>query len=154
VRYPRIALSIAPTLAVHQREGMQIPEFMTVAEGLCFFRPQGRVSLVEGVELITKAVAHCRIQKMERLLVDVTKLTGYPVPTLADRFWMVQDWAQAAQGELIMAFVALPEYIDPGKFGVKAAADAGLKADVFTADEDARAWLLANAPDRAGQSAT
>jgi hypothetical protein len=140
-------------LTVRQREGMQLPEFMTVAEGLCIFRPQGRVSLIEGVEMVTKAVAHCRILKMERLLVDVRKLTGFPVPTLADRFWMVQDWAQAAQGELITAFVALPEYIDPGKFGVKAAADAGLKGDVFTEEEDARAWLLANAPDRADQSA-
>jgi hypothetical protein len=131
----------------NNEEQMQIQKNMHVAADVCRFRPQGRVSLVEGVEMVTNAIAYCRERGIQRLLVDVTDLTGYPVPTLADRFWMVQDWAHAAQGQVIVAMVALPEYIDPGKFGVKAAADAGLKSDVFTSAEEAQDWLVANAPD-------
>jgi hypothetical protein len=65
---------------------------------------------------------------------------------------MVQDWAQAAQGELIVALVTLPEYILPGKFGVKAARDAGLKSDVFTSAADAKTWLMANETDQTGRA--
>ena len=129
---------------------MQVTENMTIADGICAYVPRGRVSLVEGVAMITRAIAQCRAQKIRKLLVDVTQLTDLPVPTLDDRYWMVQDWAQAAQGELIMATVALPEYIHPGKFGIKAAADAGLKGDVFTSAADAKAWLIANEPDVPG----
>ena len=86
------------------------------------------------------------MRNISKLLVDLRELFGYPVPSLADRYWMVQDWAEAAQGALIVAVVALPEYVDPNKFGVKAAADAGLKGDVFTSIADAMAWLSANEP--------
>ena len=129
---------------------MQVQEETTIVGGICVYRPRGQVSLVEGVAMITRAIEECRARKIRKFLFDVTELTGYPVPTLADRFWMVQDWAQAAQGELIVAAVALPEYIDPGKFGVKAAIDAGLKSDVFTSAADAQAWLQANELDVTG----
>jgi hypothetical protein len=131
---------------------MHVEDDMTILDGLCNYRPQGRVSLVVGVEMITAAITHCRDRKISKLLVDVTELTGYPNPTLADRFWMVQDWAQAAQGELIVALVTLPEYIHPGKFGVKAARDAGLKSDVFTSAADAKAWLMANETNQTGRA--
>src|SRR5437660_1563157 len=98
---------------------MHVEDDMTIVDGLCNYRPQGHVSLVVGVEMITAAITHCRDRKISKLLVDVTELTGYPNPTLADRFWMVQDWAHAAQGELIVALVTLPAYIHPGKFGGK-----------------------------------
>jgi hypothetical protein len=126
---------------------MQVDEQMTITDGVCTFRPFGKTSLVEGVERVTRVIAECRTRNVTKLLVDLTELFGYPIPTLADRFWMAQDWAQAAQGKLVIAFVALPEYIDPKKFGVKAAADAGLKGEVFTTVADAQAWLQANAPD-------
>jgi len=131
---------------------MHVPEYMTFADGLCRFRPRGIVSLVDGVALITSAIALCCAKGGTKILVDVTGLSGYTVPTLADRFWMAQDWAHAAQGRLILAVVALPEYIDPKKFGVRAAADAGLKGDVFTDTAAAEAWLKANEPDAAGRS--
>jgi len=127
-----------------KKESMHVREEMTVADGLCKYSPQGRVSLVDGVAMITRTISHCRARKIAKLLMDVTELTGYPIPTLADRFWMVQDWAQAAQGELIVAVVCLPEFIHPGKFGVIAARDAGLKCDVFISPADAGVWLLAN----------
>jgi hypothetical protein len=125
---------------------MQVDDQMTIADGVCTFRPLGKASLIETVDMITSVIARCRARNITKLLVDVTELFGYPVPSLADRFWMVQDWAEAAQGKLVIAVVALPEYIDPNKFGVQAAADAGLKGDVFTSVADAQAWLQVNEP--------
>jgi hypothetical protein len=125
---------------------MQSEDQMTTTEGIYTFRPLGKASLVDSVDMITRVIAQCRARNITKLLVDVTELFGYPVPSLADRFWIVQDWAQAAQGKLVIAVVALPEYIDPKKFGVQAAADAGLKGDVFTSVADAQAWLRVNEP--------
>jgi hypothetical protein len=34
------------------------------------------------------------------------------------------------------------EMVDPEKFGITAASDAGLRADVFTSESEALAWLL------------
>jgi hypothetical protein len=130
---------------------MQVTEDTTVADGICLYRPKGRASLVEAVAMVAHAIARCRARNIRKMLIDVTELTGYPIPTIDDRFWMAQDWAQAAQGELIVAVVALQEYIHPAKFGVKAAADAGLKCDVFTMVEDAQGWLRANEPNLPGQ---
>ena len=125
---------------------MQVENQMTTTEGVCTFRPMGKASLVESVDMITSVIGQCRARNITKLLVDVTELFGYSVPSLADRFWIVQDWAQAAQGKLVIAVVTSPEYIDPGKFGVQAAADAGLKCDVFTSAADAQAWLQVNEP--------
>ncbi|MEO8677086.1 MAG: hypothetical protein ABI569_16040, partial [Casimicrobiaceae bacterium] len=93
----------------YQREIVRVQEHMTFADGVCRFRPQGVVSLVEGVALITSAIALCRAKGGTKILVDITGLSGFSVPTLVDRYWMAQDWAQAAQGRLIVAIVARAE---------------------------------------------
>ena len=51
--------------------------------------------------------------------------------------------AEASGSVGTAAMVAHAHYIDPGKFGVRAARDAGLQCDVFTEHDDAIAWLLA-----------
>ena len=38
---------------------------MTIVDGLCNYRPQGHVSLVVGVAMITDAITHCRGQMSE-----------------------------------------------------------------------------------------
>jgi hypothetical protein len=107
------------------------------------YRPRGDVTLVEAVELVTRAIALCRAQKLERLLVDLTGLSGISIPTLDDRFWMAQDWAQESKGMVVVAMVVPPEYIHPTGFGVTAAADAGLTSAVFTSKAAALDWLRA-----------
>jgi len=115
---------------------------MEVRNGLCKYRPRGTYSLVGAVELISRAIAHCRESGVTRLLIDVTGLEDVPVPTLVDRFLMVEDWAQEAKGRVIVVLVASPEYIHPRKFGVKVAAHFGLICDVYTSEEAASKWLL------------
>lgn len=122
---------------------MHAPPNLEVTSTHCRYCPRGEVTLVQAVQLVTNAIAFCRDQGNALLLVNVTGLTGFADPLLEDRYWMVQDWADASKGAVIVAIVARPEHIDPAKFGVKAAADAGLAGDIFDSEPAALEWLLA-----------
>ena len=110
-------------------------------DGMCIYCPHGKLSLVEAVDLISRAIAECRRSGAPRLLVDVTGVEDVPVPTLVDRFLMVEDWAQAAQGNVVVALVVAARYIHPRKFGVTVAAHFGLICDVYTSEAAALKWL-------------
>jgi len=114
---------------------------LEVIDGVCQSRPRGECSLIEAVELINVAIAYCRERNIAKLLVNGTDLVGVPIPTLVDRFLMVEEWAQKAEGMVVVALVARAEYIHPQKFGIKVAADFGLTADVYTSEIHALAWL-------------
>ena len=120
---------------------MNMTDHLEVKEGICEFRPRGESALVEAVDLITHAITYCRDRRIDKLLVVTTGLSGVSIPTLIDRFLMVEEWARAAKGMVVGAFVASPEYIHPKKFGVRVAADFGLVVDVFTSEADALRWL-------------
>lgn len=127
-------------------------EALTFSDGLATFRPQGRHSLVAAVDLVSSAIARCRERGTRMLLVDTTGFEGLPVPTLLDRFLMVEDWAAEATGLVAVAMVARPEYIHPRKFGVTVARHLGLVCDVYASEAEASAWLaaIARAPDDRG----
>lgn len=116
-------------------------ESLEFHNGLGTFRPRGRYSLVDAVDLVSNAITHCREHGVSMLLVDATGFVELPVPTLVDRFLMVEDWAVAAKGTLIVAMITPIEYIHPRKFGVKVALQFGLICDVFSSEEEASAWL-------------
>lgn len=120
---------------------MQIPESLHVKAGICRYSPCGECTLVEAVALVTSAIDHCRNHGPAKLLVDVSGFVGVSIPTLLDRFLMAEEWAQTGKGRVVMAMVALPEYIHPKKFGVVVAADFGMVVDVFTCERDALKWL-------------
>lgn len=122
---------------------------LEVRDGLATYRPRGRHSLVDAVDLVSRAVAHCRDRGVKMLLVDTTGFTELPIPSLVDRFLMVEDWAQESKGVVVVAMVARPDYIHPRKFGVKVALQFGLICDVYVSEEDATAWLLGTAKDSA-----
>jgi hypothetical protein len=117
-----------------------------VREGICWFRPCGECSLVEAVELITGAIAFCRDRRVNKMLVDATGLVGVQVPSLVDRFLMVEEWAREAEGMLAVVLVVPAEYIHPEKFGIRVASDFGLTADVYTSEADAIRWLSSSVP--------
>ena len=52
---------------------------------------------MEAVDLVSRAISNCRKQGVNKLLIDVTGLVDLPIPTLVDRFLMVEDWAQEAK---------------------------------------------------------
>jgi hypothetical protein len=120
---------------------MNMADYLEVKAGIGEFRPRGECALVEAVDLITEAVAYCRNRRIDKLLIVTTGLIGVSIPTLVDRFLMVEQWARESSGMVVTAMVASPEYIHPQKFGVRVAADLGLVADVFTSESDALRWL-------------
>lgn len=105
------------------------------------FRPSGEVSLHAGVQLVAQALADARAQGVRKLLIVITDLTGYGVPTLVQRYKFANAWATAAGGEVILAIVAPAKVIDPEKLAVDIAFNRGLLANVFTGEEEAIAWL-------------
>jgi len=123
---------------------MQTLASLEFHDGLCTFRPQGQYSLVDAADLVSRAIAHCRRHGVDKLLVDATGLVGLPIPTLVDRFLMVEDWAEEAKGTVVVAMVVHPEYIHPRKFGVKVAAHFGLICDVYASEASATKWLLSS----------
>jgi hypothetical protein len=121
---------------------MRSPEFLEITEDYARFRPEGEVSLDRAVALIGEAIRFCHDHEIQRLLVDTTALTGFAPPTLAERYWMAQKWARQARGQVAVGMVVPPEVIDPDKFEVIAAENAGQTANVFTSEAEAMEWLL------------
>jgi hypothetical protein len=111
-------------------------------DGVCQYRPRGTYSLVEAVDLVSRAIAQCRDQGVSRLLIDVSGIEDLPIPSLVDRFLMAEDWAQASQSTVVVVMVAPARYIHPRKFGVKVAASFGLVCDVHATETAAMQWLL------------
>jgi hypothetical protein len=124
---------------------MPTVEPLDIRNGLCIYRPRGKYSLVEAVDLVSAAIAYCRAKGAKSLLVDVRGLNGLPIPTLVDRFLMVEEWAQQAQGTIVVAMVAPHEYIHPHKFGVQVALHFGLICGVYASEEEALKWLSESA---------
>jgi hypothetical protein len=122
---------------------MNIAAYMEATQTYCRFRPPDAVSIVEAVELVTRAIAYCQAQHFPRLLVDASRLTHLASPSLVDRFLMVEEWAREAQGMVSVAIVAPEKLIHPEKFGVRVAADAGLRGNIFASEREAIGWLLA-----------
>lgn len=128
---------------------MDVQENLEVSDGIWFFRPQGESSLTEAVDMVSLTIARCREQGADKLLVNACGLTGIAIPTLIDRFLMVEEWAQQASGMLVVVMVVPPTYIHPQRFGIKVAAHFGLTANVFTGEDAALHWLT-TAAMRAG----
>jgi len=112
-----------------------------VSEGICRFVLSGEASLVEAVDLITTAITYCRDEGAGKLLIDAAGVTGVPIPSLVDRFLMVEEWAEESQGMVVVVLVVPVQYIHPEKFAVRVAADFGLMIDVYTSEPEAMKWL-------------
>lgn len=123
----------------------RLHEKAEIADGMCALRPQGEASIVEFVDFVRAAIAYCRGQRLDKLLVNAIGIEGLPMPTMVDRFLAAEEWASEAEGMMVaVVLVAHAEYIHPKKFGVKVARELGLMLDVYTSEADALAWLAGN----------
>lgn len=120
---------------------MSKPEHFEILKERAVFRPTGKVSIEQAVELVTAAIAFARSLHIRKLLVDASNLTGFESPSVTTRYFFVHQWAHAAAGGVRVAFVVRPEIIDHRKFGAIVAANVGFIADTFTTEEDALIWL-------------
>jgi hypothetical protein len=120
---------------------MNVVENLEIIEDCVFFRPVGKVSLPEAVQLVAKAITFTRERQISKLFINTTGLTGFPSPTLPERYFIAREWAAVAERFVRVALVIPVEMIDPEKFGVTVAQNAGMNADVFATEPEARAWL-------------
>ncbi len=105
------------------------------------FRPTGCFRFQQVVTLITGVIVQAREQRIRKLVLVSSGLTGFESPSLSERHWMVRQWVEASNGIVRLAMVVPNELIDPDKFAVVAAANFGFTAEVFTCEADALKWL-------------
>lgn len=106
-----------------------------------FYRPTGKVSFEQAVELVAEAMKQARALDMRSLLVNTNGLTGISPPTIFARHALAVRWAESAGSQLHVAMVSRPELIDPQKIGVLMAQNRGVSGDVFTNEQAAIGWL-------------
>ena len=113
-----------------------------VAGDCAYFRPAGKLTLDEAIELVDQTIAYVRDQRIPKLLFNAKSLVGFPPPSLPARYFTARRWAATGQSLVQLAIVIRAEMIDPEKFGVLVARNSGLNADVFCQEAEALAWLL------------
>jgi hypothetical protein len=106
-----------------------------------FFRPTGRMSLDDGVELVVRALIAAREAGARDLVVDITGVSGLLVPTVFERYSLVKRFAVAAAGQVRMAMAVDPNLLDPARFGETVAANRSLIARAVATEAEAVAWL-------------
>jgi hypothetical protein len=121
---------------------MDKPEHFEVLATHAVFRPTGEMSLMQAVHLVTAAIVFAREQHVRKLLVVSTGVGGMESPSVADRYYLVREWARAASSVVRVALVARPDIIDTEEFGVLVAKNTGLRYNVFDSEDKALAWLL------------
>jgi DNA-binding response OmpR family regulator len=119
------------------------PDNFVLEEGHARYRPAGPFSFDEAVRLVRSAIAAARRHRVPALLVNTTALTGFQSPDTYERFLAVVAWAEEARAGVRLAMVARAEMIHPQKFGVLVAGNKRLVSNIFTTEDEARAWLAA-----------
>jgi hypothetical protein len=121
---------------------LDIPPHFEVLEHYARFDPTGVVSWSQAVERAIEVIRHSEAIGVERLLVNVTGLSGFDPPNLLQRFTLAVKFASVTRSRIRIALVASPELLDPDRFGLTVARNRGLNANVFTDQAEALAWLL------------
>jgi hypothetical protein len=111
-------------------------------KGYAVFRPVGEFSFDEMAHLIRRAVVLCRRQKIEKLLIVSTGVSGFHAPGISERYNFVERIASDAASMVRIAHVASPEWVRSGKFGVMVAHNRGLDTENFHTESTALEWLL------------
>jgi len=118
------------------------PEHLEIGEGHAIHRPEGNVSFLEALDLLSQAIVYCREHGIRRLLIDATKLTGFGTLGTAERFAMGERLARDARAAVKVALVGREEVLDPSRFGMTVARNRGLFTKAFSSENEALAWLL------------
>ncbi len=120
---------------------MDLSEQIEIIRDCAYFRPSGKLSLSEATRLVTEAIKFVRDRQVPKLLINTTGLTGFSSPTLPERYFMAREWAMAALDCVRVVLVIPITMIDPNKFGITVARNAGMDAEVFATEEEALTWL-------------
>ena len=122
-------------------ESAKVSGSVEVAGDCAYYRPRGKMTLDEAIELVDQTIAYVRDQRVPKLLFNARALVGFPSPSLPTRYFAARRFAATGQSLVQLAMVIRAEMIDPEKFGVIVARNSGLNADVFSEEKEALAWL-------------
>jgi hypothetical protein len=114
-----------------------------------FYRPTGKVSFEQAVEMVAQAIKQARSLDLASLLINTLGFTGITPPSIFGRHQLALKWAENAGSRLHVALVARAEMIDPQKIGVVMAQNRGVSGDVFTNEVAAITWLDSRHDNRA-----
>ncbi len=131
-------MALKETLAIGPA-GVEVETEFDGAEGRV--RVRGTTTFQQATLLGTRIMALARERGVRRLLMNLLELGIEHQPSLGERYFMARDWAAAGAGAVRVAMVVQPFLIDPRKFGILAARNAGLICDVFSDEAQAREWL-------------
>lgn len=116
-------------------------EHFETKKGYAVFRPVGEFSFDEMAHLMSRAVILCRRQKIGKLLIISTGVSGFHPPGISERYNLVERLASDAASLVRIAHVASAEWIRSGRFGVLVAHNRGLEAENFPTESAALEWL-------------
>lgn len=105
------------------------------------FRLTGEHELENGVHQITDAIVRTKQRGLDKLLVDITAVTGVEPPSVDNRFWLMDEWARAGRGSVRFALVTRPEFIAIDRFGVVFGMNRGFISNIFETEARALDWL-------------
>jgi hypothetical protein len=105
------------------------------------FTLAGPFAISNGVALIAQAIAAATARDIRGLVVDIRGIEGVESPGVGARHEFARVWAAAAGPRLHVAMVSRPEFIDPERFGMVAARNFGLVANIFETQAEAVYWL-------------
>lgn len=110
------------------------------------FRLAGAQKLEDGVHQITDAIVRTKDSGLDKLLVDITGITGVEPPSVETRYWLMSEWSQAGRGSVRVALVTRPEFIAPDRFAVIFGMNRGFISNVFESEDRALEWLQGRGP--------
>jgi hypothetical protein len=82
----------------------------------------------------------CRRANKNKLLIDITKAEG--TLSVTAKYLAAEESRIFAQYGIKVAFIEMPERLDPRKFFLLAARNRGVNVEAFTNLQDAEEWLL------------
>lgn len=118
------------------------PADLELREGIPTLSVVAAISFDEVIERVAGALRRLAAERQPHLIVHARD-PRFPVPSLAQRAHMARTWADAAAGRVRVAVVAPRAFIDEQRFGVVAARNFGLSAQVFEHEREAVEWLHA-----------
>lgn len=113
----------------------------TLLDDYAHYRLTGDHSLEQAVDNIDAAIVWCRENNVHRLLIDISEISGFPSPSVSDRFGFATSWSASARGTVKMAMIAPAHLIDTEKIGVTVAQNRGFMVEAFTDESEAIRWL-------------
>lgn len=117
------------------------PSSFEVLGDIACFSVSGEQDFVDGVHQITDAILRTRARGLDKLLVDISGITGVEPPSVEMRFWLMDEWARAGRGAVRLALVTRPEFMSEDRFGVAFGMNQGFISGLFETRERALDWL-------------